>query len=148
MKRHLSGAILVCLSLLLTTAPVAARDGGRLKAQVPFDFYVGDTLVSAGEYTVQEVTRAGDALSIRKADGSEGAIVLTNELSEDGRERDSVRLVFRRYGDRFFLAQVRTPGNDRSLAPSKAERRLRRELRAAKLQDSPEVLEVAAHYAR
>lgn len=124
---------LMTLSLLVsaaTVSPALAKSVDGMKAQIPFDFYVGDRLAPAGEYTVSALT--GDEAVLRICNGRQGNTVLTNSTSERSEGRGHARLVFRKYGDQYFLTAVW--GDDkmgRSLRESKRERSLRKEIAAA-----------------
>jgi hypothetical protein len=134
----------MALSFLVSmaaTSPASAESVNGLRAQIPFDFYIGDRAVSAGDYTVIALTADGIALRFYNVGNSRGsATALTIEarlkrLSKDpckfGRCR--ARLVFHKYGDKYFLASVWGAGdNGRALAESKLERSLRKEIRAAR----------------
>jgi hypothetical protein len=135
----------MALSLLAAMAagsPASAGSVDGMKAQVPFDFYVGGRLIPAGEYTVRALT--DDEAALRITRGRESANVITN-LAEEGRRRGA-RLIFRRYGDHFFLAAVwGADGTGRALSESKRERRMREELRAKRGEAAPaEVVILAA----
>ena len=126
----------VCMSLLALSylvsmaagAPASAKSVDAMKAQVPFDFHVGNTVVPAGEYTIR--TLNADEAALRISDGRHSASINTN--TAQGRA-GGARLVFRRYGDQYFLAAVWGAGEaGRALPVSKRERSLRKELRAAR----------------
>jgi len=105
----------------------------RVAAQIPFDFVVGSKALPAGEYTVNTITDGGAALQIRNADGSESAIRLTNSIAAKPKKSQSrSHLVFHRYGQTYFLAEVWREGDSggRQLLPSKKERSMKRELGA------------------
>jgi hypothetical protein len=122
---------LMALSFLVSMAagaPASAKSVNAMKAQIPFDFHVGNTLIPAGEYTVRALD--DNETAIRISDGKHSVAVNTNSAQERGDK--GTRLVFRRYGDQYFLAAVW--GGDstgRALSPSKRERSLRKELMAA-----------------
>jgi hypothetical protein len=78
-----------------------------MKASIPFDFWVGETLLPAGTYTVGHL---GDALHLKEEGGhSASAFRLTNAEYVRNARRDSA-LVFNRYGDTYFLAKVLRAG--------------------------------------
>ena len=130
----------VCVSLLALSfivsmaagaAPASARSVDALRAQIPFDFHIGDTLVPAGRYTVRSLN--ADESALRISDGRHGASVNTNATQGAVSGRGSARLVFRKYGDQYFLAAVWGPDNTgRSLNASKAERNMRKETQSAR----------------
>jgi hypothetical protein len=97
-------------------------------ANIPFDFVVGDKTLAAGNYNVSSLTSGGDALKIISRDGKSAAIRLTDMVPERSEKR-TARMVFHRYGQKYFLAEVWT-GDDygRKLRRCKTERILRDEL--------------------
>ena len=128
----------ICVSLLAlsylvsmaTVAPAYAASVDGMRAQVPFDFYVGDRLIPAGEHAVK--TLSADEAALRVGDGRQSATVLTNSATDrDGRGR--ARLVFHKCGDQYFLAAVWGADNrGRTLRESKRERGLRKETQTAR----------------
>ena len=123
---------LVALSFLVsmaTVAPAYAKSVDGMKAQVPFDFYVGDRLAPAGEYGVTSLN--DDESALRICNGRQGNTVLTNSATEMGEGRP--RLVFHKYGDQYFLAAVwGTDNTGRTLHETKRERQLRKEIATAR----------------
>ena len=90
----------------LATVVVSARaqSANRVVATIPFEFNVGYKAMPAGEYSVQSVSTSISALMIRSADGKTAAIRLSDQT---GRSRNTLaRMVFHRYGERYFLAEV------------------------------------------
>ena len=122
MKRHLLQAVVILVVLL---AAAAAQDNPAvLKANIPFPFVVASHTLPAGHYTLSALGEH----TIRVANAHEqGAFVLTSRV--DGQAPEGVgRLVFYRYEDRYFLAQVWNPGNNRGkqVYKSGAEQELER----------------------
>jgi hypothetical protein len=124
--------LMLVAGLALASAAVANGQGGeKLIAQVPFDFVVGDKTLASGQYRVQAVNSAGDALSIRSAAAKDQALCLTDGT---GRAKDAnkseARLVFHRYGNKYFLSQVWMAGSSvgREMRKTAQERAIEREL--------------------
>ena len=132
MRKHVCvGALALSLMLTLAALPAAAKSVNGMRAQVPFDFHVGEQLVRAGAYTVRSLS--DDEKMIRISGDKDGASTLTDAGRDGGNGEGRARLVFHRYGDQYFLAAVWGPdSNGRTLAESKRERNLRKELRAAR----------------
>jgi len=116
------------VAVALAGAVVSANaQSTSIKANIPFEFVVGDKTLPAGAYTVTTVNAALDALRIQSADGKNSAVRLSNLTEQMKRSR--ARMVFHRYGHNYFLAavlNVDTAG--RQLAKSKQERAIEREL--------------------
>jgi hypothetical protein len=92
---------------------------------------VGDKSLPAGFYTVRILNPTSDrkALQIRSDDGRTSAIIQT--LGVNSALASNTKLVFRRYGDRYFFAQAQMAGETTSLATTRtrAERATRRALK-------------------
>jgi hypothetical protein len=115
---------MLSLAVTLTVAAVYANPTDTLKANIPFDFSVGNKTLPPGVYTVRPITSTG-MLRIRREDGREAVMIQTNGVMAR-RAQDQTKLVFRRYGNQYFLAQVWTAGdsNGRELWKSRTEREL------------------------
>jgi hypothetical protein len=117
----------IMAGLLITAAAgsALAQSPEKVIVDVPFNFIVGDKTLAAGEYSVRNIsTGRTQALLIRSADGRSAYITLTNPV-QGSSVRKGARVVFKQYGDRYFLSQVWTPGVDVGRAVPKA--RLQRE---------------------
>src|SRR5215208_6885006 len=98
------GALALSFLVSLASLPAAAKSVDGMRAQVPFDFHVGDRLVRAGAYTVESLT--ADELVLRISGGKETAITTTNSGKERGNGERRARLIFHKYGGQYFLAAV------------------------------------------
>ena len=104
----------IMAGLLITAAAgsALAQAPEKVVVDIPFNFIVGDKTLAAGEYSVKNIsTGRTQALLIRSADGRSAHIALTNPV-QSGSVRKEARLVFKQYGDRYFLSQVWSPGAD------------------------------------
>lgn len=135
MKKQIARTSAVALGLLMLFGAFAvahAQTGRRAVVQVPFDFYAGQRQLPAGRYTVRPVSQDGaKMLLIQSEDGRHAATVMTNADAGQA-PAGGPGLTFRQYGDDYFLATVFITGGaaGRELPASKAEKRLRTELRA------------------
>jgi hypothetical protein len=103
---------LITICLLLTAAVFAQMTSSQqlMKVNIPFAFGVQDQSLPAGQYLVFTVTPER-SIRIVSADGKHSAIV--NTLPNYAKEPSSnSRLVFHRYGNEYFLAEVWTAGQD------------------------------------
>jgi hypothetical protein len=119
MKFH-GSTLLVVLALMMVGESVAQTI--RLKADVPFEFIVNGSTLPPGQYTIQSFgTVDGKTLLVRNADKNENATV--NSINVESRESAPVtKLIFHRYGSRYFLSQVWVAGNERGNALPKSHR--------------------------
>ena len=95
----------VMASLLVTLVVISAYAGASAKAvaTIPFAFTAGRLTAPAGAYTLAETTLPG-ILKLQNAQGSTKFISI--QCAADVEKPAKVRLVFHRYGDRYFLARV------------------------------------------
>jgi len=91
--------------MVLVALPGAMAQGVALKADIPFAFTVGDTPLPAGEYTIS--SPVSGLIRIANNKTHDAATVSTSHGYYDA-GRNS-RLVFNRYGDRYFLHRVFCP---------------------------------------
>jgi hypothetical protein len=121
MKRHLTItiAILMFMGVLTITAEAQALGSQKMRARIPFSFNVGRTELPAGEYTVRVLNPNSDrkVLQIRSADGKLSALIHTSELNTNTQEQ--TKLVFNRYGSKYFFAQAQIAGESTTLAAIK-----------------------------
>ena len=143
MRKQLFTITMLGLFLTLAVASVHAQSRTKIEATIPFDFTAGETNLKAGVYSVKFISH--NALLLRSADGKKSAIIVAPRAVA-GDTKNAERMVFHRYGDRYFLAQVwmlRTESG-RELDRSSAERRLAKEFAVAKSNKKLKKVEVAA----
>jgi len=118
------------LGLLLAVSAAQAQEP-RVKANIPFDFVVGDRVMPAGEYTVAPAGSLGQAITISSGDRS--SIALTSACASSSPSQ-STKLVFHALAGRYFLSQVWVEGysQGRQLRMSKSEVQLAKNSDAAK----------------
>lgn len=102
---------LVGVAFVLLGIMTASGQKTEVKANVPFDFIVNGSTFPAGEYTLQSVDVQGKVLSIRGVNSqTQGMIV--SEDSRSSERSQQTKLVFHRYGNQYFLAEVWLQGDD------------------------------------
>lgn len=123
-------ALIVAVALMTAVASANAQSS-TVVADIPFEFSVGDQALPAGKYTVRSMTANGDALAIRNRDANRAAIRLTHSI-QASKASDQTKLVFHRYGQRYFLSEVWTSGENagRKLIKSSQERVIEGQLAA------------------
>ena len=99
------------LSLLLAAGSAMAQSAGQtVRANIPFNFVVSKQVLPAGEYTISRMGTGGSVLAIHGDNNKENMVVLSNNL-ESRDPSAKTKLVFRCYGDRYFLSQVWIEGS-------------------------------------
>jgi membrane-bound lytic murein transglycosylase len=107
-KRSFVMASLLVLFSMAATQTVQAQQ--PMVVSIPFAFVAGNVTLPAGEYRVETMDRNSAILLIRCSDLNASAIVIT--FAAQGKELNSEsKLVFNRYDNRYFLAQVWTAGS-------------------------------------
>lgn len=121
-------ALIVTLALA-TAAASSAQSSTRTVADIPFEFSVGDQAMQSGQYALKIVNTQGNALRIQSNDAKSLALLLTTPIEPNNNETHA-RLVFHRYGERYFLAEVWSGAGERGrqLLKSRQERAVEREL--------------------
>src|ERR1700746_4193782 len=97
---------ILALAFLAITQVALAQE--PVVANIPFQFTAGQTTLPAGEYRVQKVRDVSSALLIRSMEGR-AIIVMTSPALANAPQAKS-KLIFHRYGNRYFLAQVWSAG--------------------------------------
>ena len=120
--RIVTAAIVIAIAI---AAPSFFAQSQSVRATVPFDFYVGDRLLTAGQYTIAPQANS-DAVRVYDNRGN-SAFVMTTML-RDNHAVDINRLVFHRYGTTSFLTSIYWEGfkAGRDVASSKMEKQLAR----------------------
>lgn len=122
---------LIMLSVLgvLTTVSAHAQYAKPFTVTIPFNFYVAGKTLPAGQYHVGRSTETTEeGLALRGTDGGSGVFVLTRGI-QAGEVQQQSKLIFRRYGDQYFLGEVWTFGRNtgRELPRSRKERLVKQE---------------------
>src|SRR5262249_38511540 len=120
--------ILSVVATLIMIVPMAiigfAGLYGTVNATIPFDFMVGDKEFKAGKYSVSRLyaDNPDGTLVIRDAASRAAAYFNIDSIVDKGGQR--ARLIFHRYGNQYFLAQIfdGQSGLGSALLKSKAER--------------------------
>jgi hypothetical protein len=96
-------AIAAILLASLAAAGTASAQDHAAKANIPFGFYVGNKWVPAGEYRITADSRSPDVIAIRNTDSSVSFLITARA---DERLPNSHALVFKKYGEQYFLHEV------------------------------------------
>ena len=111
----------------------AQTSSNQFKSYIPFQFNVGEQKFPAGEYLIERTNRLAsmEILVIRDAVTGHSRFVPVSPT--EGRSREKAQLVFHRYGEIRYLAQLKgvEPNLGLELFESRAERALKRERQKA-----------------
>ena len=116
---NISFAIIVFVGIVAVSTHAQSAGGQKVVATIPFAFTAGKATLPAGRYTVAVMNPASDrkVLQIRRIDGRASALVMTTDVT--GNISDDAKLVFHRYGDRYYFARAQMAGDSTSLAAVK-----------------------------
>ncbi|MFL6448452.1 MAG: hypothetical protein ACJ746_12280 [Bryobacteraceae bacterium] len=133
--------------LLLVPFAQAQMTSG-LKANIPFEFRIGNTTHTAGEYSVVRSTVGCDVLLIRNLDGQSGATAFSSisVQTKPTESSEKSRLVFHRYGKTYFLSQVwQGDSTGLQLHRSKAERTIAHQMAGLRTPDTVEIALISSN---
>jgi Tfp pilus assembly protein PilX len=105
--------VLLMTSILALAALASARVAlaqQKMIVDVPFAFVAGHATLPAGEYYIQSSSSDSVITLICRSDRSASAMVLSTAATKLAPATKS-KLVFNRYGNRYFLAQFWSEGN-------------------------------------
>jgi hypothetical protein len=117
----MAGAVL----LSIIGAGVCGAQSRTLEVNVPFAFEVGNKTMPAGSYRVETVLTGNGSLQMLRSNSGEARLTISTMDSASISGTPTPSLVFHRYRNRYFLAQIRTgDGHARDLYPTSQERKL------------------------
>ena len=137
-QSFLMAGVLVLSSLAATQV---ARAQESMVVDIPFAFTAGSATLPAGEYGVQKLDGNSAVLLIHCWDAKASALVITHAAEAKEPQSES-KLVFNRYGNRYFLSQVWTAGSIRGRQLPKSPRE-KEVARSARLETNGEITLVA-----
>jgi len=122
MKKH--AVTLLILALVALPGLVNAQSRKIIKAEVPFEFVAGGKAMPAGECTIEV---RGDSQTILWISSGDQHLFAMPNSTESLNPSDDTKLVFNRYGDRYFLSTISREGENRGyeLPVGKLEAELR-----------------------
>ena len=121
MKRNLIGALTLLVLALVVNVPLVNAQS-KAKANVPFAFNAAQTPLPTGTYTISMAE--GNLVQIRN--DKPNATVLMIAQHEESVKPQNPRLVFHKYGDKYFLAEAWSDsGSGIEIPTSKLEQEMR-----------------------
>lgn len=138
--RALLMAGMMALTVMASTRIARAQES--MVVNIPFDFVAGTTELPAGEYSVKVTGPVHTLILMDRKDAQTAAFINTNAAIANEAPTES-KLVFHRYGQRYFLSQIWTAGDTsgRQLSKSPREKEMSQ---VAKLEDRGQVVLVAS----
>jgi hypothetical protein len=133
MKNHTVATLI--LSLAGLTGLANAQSGSTIIAEVPFNYIANGKAMAAGETRVRVENNGQTYLWIAAENRSAFVMPIPNDSSKPA---DETKLLFRCYGNRYFLAGVQREGQTRSYELPAGS--LEKELRASNEEEKDVIL--------
>jgi hypothetical protein len=132
-------AIALFVAAGFVTAGSALAQDHKVTANVPFNFTVDGRTLPAGNYTIGNDANSPRMLTI--ADRKDGVAIMAITIPDSGYAADN-KLVFHRYGNQYFLSEVRTTSGAMTchLPTSKQEKWAKAQTQEASLRVNNDVL--------
>ena len=94
---------LLALVAFVTLSATPSHAQTLIKGDVPFSFYAGSRMLPAGQYSI---TDTGNQLAMLLSSGPKGIEFLMPKTTDLRSDLQVPKLVFLRYGDEYFLAEI------------------------------------------
>jgi hypothetical protein len=122
-KRTFVMTSLLLLSLMIAAQVVKAQD--PVVVNIPFEFVAGKLTLPPGEYRIEKLEQGSAAVVLHRVDRTGSALVMTLPAWATVPASDA-KLVFNKYGNRYFLSQYWSAGssNGRIIPKSTKEKEL------------------------
>lgn len=127
-RQLIKGMTMLLLIVALAFVTAVASANAQSAANVPFEFVAGSRSLPAGQYYISNSTSGGEVVRIRSAKKEASVFSLTMRLNNGTAVKES-KLVFHRYGNRYFLAEIwrAGEGDGQKLFKSREEKAIERE---------------------
>ncbi len=137
--KHITAIALFIAATFITAGKAIAQDYA-VRATIPFNFTVNGSQLPAGNYTLGSDVTNPRILKI--SDRTQHVHVMVLAMPSADEKRKANQLVFHKYGDQYFLSEIRSQESaiNLQLATSKQEKRAREETEQAGLRVHDEVM--------
>jgi hypothetical protein len=110
-KKH-AFTLIGVLSLLVAAGSAFAQiQAQTVHAKIPFKFVVNKQSLPAGDYEISRYGTNGDLILVRSQQEKLSILTMASGV-EALKPSEKTKLIFKRYGDRYFLSQVWVEGNN------------------------------------
>ncbi|MEN6535820.1 MAG: hypothetical protein ABFD89_19310 [Bryobacteraceae bacterium] len=106
MKKDRTCKFLLLAGLVAILAIPAAAQTPRLTADIPFEFIAGGQTMPAGEYSVGDFANIPCVVISGWVQGTRENVVFLTQRAQPMNSAQNSRLVFNKYGDKYFLAEI------------------------------------------
>lgn len=112
-RRHHFLSLLIAFAFGLMIYPIQANAQiiGDVEANIPFQFHAGNTKFPAGQYRIHVLDNTD--LSVMEISSMDDSMSAVFQVRDAGTKSDPTKteLVFNKYGNRYFLAELFDEGN-------------------------------------
>jgi hypothetical protein len=137
MRSKIYGALAMLAVALIVSVPFMQAQT-RVQADVPFAFNLQDSAMPAGSYQI--IALDDQVLEVWNLDEHRGQLLL-KQVGIKASQAQSPKMVFHKYGDRYFLSQIW--GANSHYGIQLAESKLEKEVKMAAVRHAPETVIVA-----
>jgi len=123
MKKQLIAVMFAFAIGLVISAGETSAQSQALRVDVPFSFSLNNKTLPAGTYIVKPATDNRLMWRVRGTGQTPDTLLLASLSS--AKEPGNLRIIFRRYGERYFLTGFKTTSYDVALPMSGSEKDLR-----------------------
>ncbi len=140
MKCNVYGALMIIALALIVSVPMTQAQA-RARASVPFGFSLDQKPMPAGAYEISSTSYK--VLVVRNLDTREARLVIEsmNVQASQAAGIPHAKLVFRKYGDQYFLAEIW--GGQSNIGIAFPESKREKELQWARDIHEPELVVIA-----
>ena len=124
-KQAIRSFTILGLLLVMSAVSVRAQSQRNEVTKIPFSFIVGDKTLPAGAYRIEPNSRNYDKVWLVQSSDGDASALFSTIPTRSFETQEKSKLVFRKYGDQYFLAEVWTESNGLILAETPAEKEMR-----------------------
>ena len=109
MKKNIIKVAVTLFFLLTLGAETiqAQTSSNQFKSYIPFQFNLGDQKFPAGEYLIERINRLASQEILVVRDAATGRAMFMAVSPTEGKREEMAQLVFHRYGEISYLAQLK-----------------------------------------
>jgi hypothetical protein len=108
MTLSLRGLAVIAAAVVLVSAAAVSAQVTDSISNVPFAFTVGKTTLPRDTY---RISRLPGQMAVFQITGQRHSAIVIGQPEAPDSKGDNPQLIFHRYGDSYFLREVRLPGN-------------------------------------
>lgn len=129
MKKFIQTAVLLCVVTAFAAVSALAVENKRVDAKIPFGFTIGEKSYPAGDYvlSIVKISSGTSQVTLEDADGNALETFFAATTGNVVKNGQAARIVFNRYDEQVFLAQINTTEYALAISASKVEKRIVKE---------------------